>query len=37
MLYAHAQLNHINPYNPFTKLPQTFLVFYQFNYKLEIQ
>jgi hypothetical protein len=28
MLYTYAQLNHINPYNPFTKLPLPFLVFY---------
>jgi hypothetical protein len=27
MLHDHAQLNHINPYKPFTKLPLAFLVF----------
>jgi hypothetical protein len=27
MLHAHAQLNHINPYKPFTNLLLVFLVF----------
>jgi hypothetical protein len=27
MLHSHAQLNHINPYKPFTNLPIVFLVF----------
>jgi hypothetical protein len=27
MLHDHEQLNHINPYKPFTELPLAFLVF----------
>jgi hypothetical protein len=27
ILHAHAQLTHINPYKPFTKLYLAFLVF----------
>jgi hypothetical protein len=27
MLHDHVQLNHINPYKPFTNLPLAFLVF----------
>jgi hypothetical protein len=36
MLHARAQLTHVTPYKPFTNLPLPFLVFLQFNYKLEI-
>jgi hypothetical protein len=32
----HAQLTHVNPYNPFTNLLLAFLVFQQFNFDLEI-
>jgi hypothetical protein len=36
MLQDYAQLTNLNPYKLFTNLPLAFLVFYQFNYNLEI-
>jgi hypothetical protein len=35
-MHNHAQPIHVHPYKLFTNLPQAFLVFYQFNYKIEI-
>jgi hypothetical protein len=36
MLHDHEQLNYLNLYELFTKLPLAFLVFLSFNYNLEI-
>jgi hypothetical protein len=35
-LHDYAHLTHTTPCKPFTNLPLTFLVFYQFNYGLQI-
>jgi hypothetical protein len=35
-MHNHAQSIHVNPYKSFTNFPLVFLVFLQFNYKLEI-